>query len=77
MADEETQPTEARAVMSSGNSSSWGVGKLVAKVVEQAMSDAVNQALADGVAITDSTEIRRRMMQARQDVLDKVHGAAL
>lgn len=67
---------EVHAVMSSANTGQWGVGKMIAKQCEQAMSEAVNKALADGVPITDSYEIRRRMMAARQNVLDKVKAPA-
>lgn len=37
--------------------------------VEQAMSDAVTQALEDGIAITDTETIRRRMAAAREAAL--------
>lgn len=64
---------EVRAVMTSANSGGpWGWGKLVAKECERAMSEAVTKALADGVPISDSDEIRSRMLVARQDVLNRV-----
>lgn len=41
----------------------------LAKKIEAAMSAAVHQALADGVNINDSNEIRERMLAARGKVL--------
>lgn len=46
----------------------------LAKEMENAMSKAVLQALADGVAMSDTEEILRRKMAARQEVLDAYNG---
>lgn len=39
------------------------------KRVEQAMSAAVTQAMAEGISLDNSVEIKRRMMAAREIVL--------
>lgn len=59
-----------RAVMTSVNSGLMNESKALCRAMETAMSHAVTQALADGVDISDSGEIRSRMLAARQDVLD-------
>lgn len=69
MAEEE--PTVVKAAMVSVNAG-LTQGKGLAQVIEAAMSQAVTDALADGVSINDSDEIRSRMLAARQAVLDEV-----
>ena len=39
-----------------------------AAAIEKAMSEAVTAALADGVSLKDSDEIKKRMMAAREKV---------
>lgn len=47
-------------------------GKEVARAIEQAMSQAILDANAEGISSSEenSVELRRRMMEARQRVID-------
>lgn len=65
MADD---PTIVSAVGTAAASSLRGDVDLAARI-EAAMSQAVTQALADGIPIEDSATIKARMMDARAKVL--------
>lgn len=69
MAKEPEKPVP-RIVEAVGIASSAGK-KNVAKLIEAAMSQAVTDAMAEGVNVNDSDELRKRMMAARQKVLDQ------
>lgn len=63
---------EPRIVAAVGTASSVGAAgrtELSARI-EEAMADAVNRCLADGVPIQDSKTIRAAMMEARKKVLE-------
>lgn len=71
MADE---PTIVSGVGAAASRSSSG-GPTLAKEIEIAMSDAVKQAMAEGISLDESDEIRARMLAARAAVL-KAHAEA-
>lgn len=67
------EPRIVEAVFTSSNQGEVLAGRTkspLAKMIEQAMSDAVTQALADGIDISDSEAIRERILAARQKVKD-------
>ncbi|HJT93453.1 MAG TPA: hypothetical protein VJ777_16205 [Mycobacterium sp.] len=64
MADEENV-----VVSAVGTATSVSMNVELRAKLEKAMSDAVTQALADGVSINDSEEIRRRILEARDAAL--------
>lgn len=62
------EPRVVEAVFTSSNTGqiTQGGGKSpLAALIQKAMSDAVEQALKDGVSINDAEEIKRRMLDAR------------
>ncbi len=62
---------EAAAVMAGQGALTGPGGKSpLARIVEAAMSQAVLQANADGISTSQAQEIKARMMEARQRVLD-------
>lgn len=62
------EPRVVEAVFTSSNTGELAQGpkSVLAKLIEQAMSDAVTQALKDGVSINDDDAIRERVLAARQ-----------
>lgn len=43
--------------------------QVTAQLVERAMSNAIRQAINDGVPMTDTEEMRKRILEAREAVL--------
>ena len=43
--------------------------RTTAQVVERAMSNAIRQAINDGVPMTDTEEMRKRILEAREKAL--------
>lgn len=70
------QPVESKIVQAVGVAVSSGYGKELAARMEQAMSDAVLQANAEGIPVTDSEKIRTRMLEARERVLNEARQEA-
>lgn len=71
MAKQEDKPQKAEprivaAVGASVNASK----KNISRLLEAAQSQAVTDALAQGVSVNDTEELRKRMKDARQKVLD-------
>lgn len=71
---QETEPVIAAAVMASSSSLD---NKGLAKSIEAAMSDAIQRALADGVPMEDTEEIKQRMLDAREGVLHRARTGVL
>lgn len=69
MADE---PQIASAVGASSTVRGRPDAKELGQRLEQAMSDAVTQALADGISMENTEEIKARMMAAREAVFASV-----
>lgn len=62
---------KVRAVGAAGVSGVTGGTSSTSRAVEAAMSQAVTDALKDGVSVANRDEIRKRMMAARAKVLEK------
>lgn len=70
---DEVTPVIVAGVMTSGNTGalSQSAKSPLAKLIEQAMSDAVTHALADGISMDDTEALQERMQAARREVKDR------
>jgi hypothetical protein len=66
------EPIEPRIVEAVGTAASSAKGRPgLAEFLEQVMASAVQQALDEGVPMSDADEIRRRTLEARRKALEE------
>ena len=69
--EEPGTPRVVAAVMAASGVNKMGAEQRKSERIEKAMSDAVTQAMAEGIDINDTEKIKARMLGARQALLDE------
>lgn len=71
------EPRIVAAVASMASVASWGENRGLAQALEGAMVEAVKQCSAEGISMDHPDLIRRRMLEARADVMEQFRQSEL